>query len=282
LSHKILYDKRLKSYTSLFDGAWAATVLDLSRGTKLDRCVFNLCHNWRALSNVYRVPWFIIHCISGFAVGNMTHQEPIGMALIQGLAERVPAEMGDMTNMQRKKFAEAIRRIGGPIYQALERAKEEQRKELQPESFWRMFLEHYAGHEFGWVIWGSQRVCYGGVYHAYEDFVRECIRTVRGGKKCPLGGGINEIISDVAKHFGKPLADYCLNTPEVNIARLVRNALAHNGGKETDQLKKLPHGIQIEDGVLQIMAPDTKKLFDVLKERAYKLLEKGITLPGMK
>jgi sugar phosphate isomerase/epimerase len=42
----------------------------------------------------------------------------------------------------------------------------------------------------------------------------------------------------------------------VNAARLVRNALAHHGGKETDQLKKVSHGVDILDGVLQVMPAD--------------------------
>jgi hypothetical protein len=89
-------------------------------------------------------------------------------------------------------------------------------------------------------------------------------------------------MDEVEKHFGQQVAQDCLNAPEVRAARLVRNALAHNGGKETDELKKIQHGIRVEGGVLQIMAPDTRRLFDVLKDRAYKLVEKALALPNMR
>jgi hypothetical protein len=88
-------------------------------------------------------------------------------------------------------------------------------------------------------------------------------------------------VADAGQHFGPQIADDCLNSSDVKIARLVRNSLAHNGGKETDDLKKVKHGILVEDDVFQIMAPDTRRLFYVLKERAYKLVEKAVTLPNM-
>lgn len=45
---------------------------------------------------------------------------------------------------------------------------------------------------------------------------------------------------------------------DVSAARMVRNALAHNGGMEDARLRKakVSHGIKIQDGVLQIMPTD--------------------------
>ena len=145
-----------------------------------------------------------------------------------------------------------------------------------------MYLNAPESHEFQLAIWGSQRICFGAIYVAYEDFVRECIRLALGIAKYKPRGGITTIVADAARFFGQPLADDCLNAPEVWHSRLVRNALAHNGGKETDELKQVQHGIRVESGLLQIMAPDNRRLFNILKIRAYKLTEKAVLLPNMK
>jgi hypothetical protein len=87
---------------------------------------------------------------------------------------------------------------------------------------------------------------------------------------------------DAKAAFGEATADYCLTDQAVEAARLVRNALAHNGGRVTDELKTVSHGIDIVDQLLQVMPDDNRKLFDALKKRAFKLAETALTLPQTK
>ncbi|MHB1038132.1 MAG: hypothetical protein ACYC35_27270 [Pirellulales bacterium] len=273
----IVIDDRLESYKTFFDFDWARRIMGCAEGTKLAECVFGLCLNWRAAANTHLVPWFAVTSMASFAKGMRSSHEPLGVKVINALATRLPAEMGDsMRNMQRQKLAGAIRRLGMEVYDALEREKD--LEVLQAESFWKLYLQSPHAHEFRLILWGSQRICYGAVYHAYEDFVRECAGIASGDRKSARHSKSKELMELLGKHFGQQLAEDCLDAPEVEAARCVRNALAHEGGTDSDRLRRVPHGIRVEDGVLQIMAPDTGRLFNLLKERAYRLVEHGVTL----
>jgi hypothetical protein len=274
-------DECLESYKTFFDHDWARRIMDVTAGTKLDDCVFSLCVNWKAAANTHIVPWFVVTSMAHFAAGMTKSHEPLTVKIIKATAARLLAEMGDsLRNMQRKKLSNAIDRIGKEVCEGLER--QEDQEELKPEFYWQMYLGSQYPHEFRLIVWGSQRICYGAVYHAYEDFIRGCVRIASCPKTHAGYSGHRKLMDEVEKHFGQQVAQDCLNAPEVRAARLVRNALAHNGGKETDELKKIQHGIRVEGGVLQIMAPDTRRLFDVLKDRAYKLVEKALALPNMR
>jgi hypothetical protein len=68
----------------------------------------------------------------------------------------------------------------------------------------------------------------------------------------------------------------------VRAARLVRNALAHGGGRESEQLRAFPHGLAVENGTIQVLAQDVRRLFNVLKLKALRLTEKAVTLPSVR
>ena len=280
ITQTIVIDERLESYRTFFDHVWAEKIGKLAAGTKLESPVFNLRINWKAAANTCVVPWLICTTVSGFSAGFAMGREPFAAQMVSACAKRLPAEMPGLSNMRRKELSVAVKKIGTDLMALL--AQQADESAVNANEMWTTLLNGAAQSEFRLSIWGSQRISYGAIYHAYEDFVRECIGLGLGRAKYKPRGGTKELVADAGQHFGPQIADACLNSPDVKIARLVRNSLAHNGGKETDELKKVQHGILVEDNVLQIMAPDTRRLFYVLKERAYKLVEKAITLPNMK
>lgn len=81
---------------------------------------------------------------------------------------------------------------------------------------------------------------------------------------------------DFAKAFTCELRDFCF-TGEVNVARLVRNAATHNSGRETEELRREKHPYRVEDGEIHIPPSNTKDLFDMLKERATRLVTESAT-----
>jgi hypothetical protein len=118
---------------------------------------------------------------------------------------------------------------------------------------------------------------YSAIYHSYENFVRECMAILEGKEDYKIDS-LKALKRDFTHHFGEPLFAECVTHQRVDTARLIRNALAHNGGRETAQLPS-DHGIRIESGVLQIMASDVKALMELLQNRAHRLAAKGVTLP---
>ena len=49
------------------------------------------------------------------------------------------------------------------------------------EDYWNNTLEN---HEMQFTVWGSQRLVYGAVYYAFEDFLTQCagLRSWQTGK----------------------------------------------------------------------------------------------------
>ena len=279
INHPIVIDERLESYATFFDHAWAKTIDDLACGTKLEAPVFKLCISWKAAANTCVLPWLMCTSVSNSLVGFAMGREPFTIELINACAKRLPEEMPGLSNMRRKELGAAVRKIGNEQKELLARQSEE--RAIDAKQMWTAFLNGPGSQEFGLGIWGSQRLAYGAIYHAYENFIREAIGLALGVSDY-RAGNISTLIKDCTSAFGRPIADPCLSDPDVDAARLVRNALAHNGGKETSQLQAVNHGIMVDSGQLQVMAPHTRQLFDLLKGRAFKLAEKAVTHPSIR
>jgi hypothetical protein len=274
----IKIDPRVDAYKTFFDHAWSRKLDELVAGSKLAEPVFSLCMNWKSAANTHLMPWLMIENLKGFWQGVLRGQESATEHAVAHLARHVPDAMGDsLSHMKRKKLAEVMAEVGG----RMKEFREQYDEEIDPAALFETFLNGPGGSELHLSIWGSQRIVYGAVYHAYENFVSRCVGTARkeSDYRSP---NIKALHSDVRATFGDTTADYCLTDQPVDAARLVRNALAHHGGKETDQLKKVAHGVDVVDGVLQVMPADNRRLFDTLKDRVFKLAETALALPQMK
>jgi hypothetical protein len=149
--------------------------------------------------------------------------------------------------------------------------------------------DYYMGiGTFKTTLWSSQRICYAAIYHAYENFVTRCVAEAKNKpnyrpkkhKRTPteaLGDDLNDIIPGAG--------DYCLKDAHVDFARLVRNALAHNGGRSAPEIEAKNtehktdggrvHKLMILDGMIQVVPDDTRFLFDLLKQKVLWLAEKA-------
>jgi hypothetical protein len=277
--HPIFVDDRLESYQTFFDHTWATTIDSLAAGTKLELPIFNLCVSWKAAANTCVLPWLMCNSVSGFSTGFAMGREPFAVQVIAACAKRLPDEMPNLSNMRRKELCAAVKKIGTELMDGL--SQQAQEFTVSANQMWTVFLNGQAAHEFRLSIWGSQRISYGAIFHAYENLIREAVGLALGMPHYKARK-ISTLLKDCASSFGQPIADVCLADPDVKAARLVRNALAHNGGKETNELHGVPHGIRIENGELQIMAPDTRRLFNSLKVRVSELVDKATTLSNMK
>jgi len=274
----IKIDPRVAAYKTFFDHAWSRKLDELAAGSKLAEPVFSLCMNWKSAANTHLMPWLMIENLKSFWEGFLRGQESYSERAVAHLAQHVPAAMGDsLSNMKRKKLAEVMTEIG----RRMKQVREQDGEEIDPQALFETFLNGPGGSELHLSIWGSQRIVFGAVYHAYENFVSRCVGLARNEPDY-RSSNIKALHADARAAFGDTTADYCLTDPPVDTARLVRNALAHHGGKETDQLKKVPHGVDVVDGVLQVMPDDNRRLFDTLKDRVFKLVETALTLPQCK
>jgi hypothetical protein len=270
----IRIDDRLDEYRPFFDHDWAARIDRLAGRTKLAEPVFKLSVNWRAAANACAMPWLVCRASQSLWSKFLGRQQPFSERVTGAMAQRLAEEMSDsLSRAKQRKLNDAIERIGREVHQQAEEAIH-----VDAQTLWKGLMTEP---EFQLAIWGSLRLGYGSIYHSYEHFLRECIALAvdNPGYK---GRRIHALVRDARRLFGPKVAHDCLVSPQVMAARLVRNALAHDGGRETPQLKSVAHGLTVEQGVLQIMAPDTRGLFDLLAIRALKLVRRASKLPSIR
>jgi hypothetical protein len=264
---KVRIDDRLESYRTFFDHDWSRRISELSNGTALEKPVWTLAISWKAAANTHAMPWLMMHSMNNLWQSFVNGDHAFAPALVTALADRIPAEMGNsLSNMRRKQLASAIRHVAEQVKDATADAT----SALDLKTLWSDFLSPDI-QEFSLSLWGSQRLCYGAVYHAYENFVRQCLGIAR--KEPDYRALFTQLVTDGKAAFSNELIAYCLEDQVVTVARLARNALAHNGGRMTDQLRRIPHDLVVENDEIQIMPLDTKNLFNQLKQRAFRLTE---------
>ena len=132
--------------------------------------------------------------------------------------------------------------------------------------------------EFRIALWSCQRICYSGLFFAYEDFLVRCVHTQSG--KNTRSSHHEEFKQLCRDHLGDRLTDSCWLDSRIVTAKRVRHSLAHAGGRETDDLKKQKHGVSVVDGMLQILPADVQELFTLLKPRIKSLAEWAAPLPA--
>lgn len=269
-------DVDLAAYEPFFDHEWARKLDAIAAASKeLRPIVFDLCLSWKGASSTARLPNQLMHMFNNFAIGFSKDTAPNtrSLKLVTGLTERLAKRLPLSDGMQRRVKKEMLD-IDAEIRAGLENAP----PLFSAEKAWLDFL-HLA--EFRHCLWASQRICYVAVYNAYEDFVARCTGVGIGQVpyRMPQAKAFKR---DFTSAFGSDLLKLCWLDHPVAIARLARHALSHAGGRITDELRdyRPPHGFDVEGGELQVKATDTRHLFDHLKDRAFALAEKAITMPS--
>lgn len=260
----IEYDRHLGSYGSFFDHAWATDLMGRTETSVLKDPVFSLLMNWKAAANTHMMPWLLIEQLKSFAQSYARTCQTASEYSLARIAKHIPAAMGDsLSNMKRKKLQQVITDLGHGLGQA----RQEHTDDTDPQALFDSYLTGPGGHELQLSLWGTQRVVYGAIYHAYENFATRCVGLTRGDPHYRPGNG-KELVAAAKAAFDAITFGFCITDDSVSLARLVRNAIAHHGGMETEELRKVSHGIAVREGELQLMPSDSRSLFTALKDRA--------------
>jgi hypothetical protein len=282
-----LIDPNLDSYQQFFDHKWAESMFKAVEFSPLREAANALMIGWRTANGAHLLPWLMVQSLRRFAEGELNgslrFRTSYSGEVIKGIAAKLESRMQySLKPDQRATLKRVVAKIEQEAHEAFRTAQAKAGFPLQ--GYWT-FLTHTA--EFQFSILGTQRINYGSLFFAYEDFLANVIRT-----KEPTYSSKdkkNAIHVAFPLHFGDSLANFCWKHDEVTLARLVRNALAHNGwrfGADLDNYKarfvdatgvtnpKLQDDLFIlVDGKIQITPGNTKYLFGVLKERVTRIVE---------
>jgi hypothetical protein len=263
----ITHDPQLGSYLSFFDHAWARRFSELVSGSTLDEPAMALLVNWKAAANTHLMPWLMITNLTSFAKAYARSHETLSEVALGRIARHLTDAMRDsLSNMKCKRLNEEIIALGDK----LKTSREHYDDDMDPQELFEEYLGGTGGHELQLSLWGTQRLVYGSIYYSYEHFVTCCVgHVLRAPDYRPNSG--KKLVEDAKRALSPKAFSYCIENESVQVARLVRNAIAHHGGKESDELKLKPHGIHVADGELQVMPQHVRGLFEMLKDRAHHL-----------
>lgn len=267
---QITNDQRLELYDTFFDHGWAREVMVSAQGTPIANAVFDLTISWKAAANTHRMPFMLMSFLQAFWDG--IKRKDVGKALVPKAVREIQRRLCSevkLTQTKKKQVQTILDKIAADVL----RAEEEADVAYPGAAMWEDANNPSkpGSSELQLGIWASQRLCFGALYHAYENFIRELIGMKKGEPDYRLPR-FPRFLEDATECLGPGLVAECITDPAVNTARLIRHALAHKGGRVTDELREIGHNLPVNGGVLQVLAPHNWALFDLLKVKVTRLV----------
>jgi hypothetical protein len=259
---QIYTDSDIKAYEGYIPDDWGEkTIEPIPEGTVVERLLLDLAISWRSASYTAQMPATSIRAMHAAAVGRSNFVSPDSSIvaysdrIICSLSKRVP-ELVEYSGLGARLVAE-LATIAAEFRDRAAAVK----NHFPIEPIWAQFMSDPA---FRISLWASQRVAYVAFYNAYEAFLVDCV-------KCATGASSMRTQDEGFKKglrtgFAKNIADSSWFHAEINVARLVRHALSHNGGRRTEDLKKQKHGIKLIGEELQIVPEDNHRMLRRLQK----------------
>ena len=267
----------LEAYQGFFDYEWKARFLETVRHSKLREPGYDLTRNWEAISNARQLPWIMVQCLDTVSCEKLHQFVPWDQRKIrivrQKLLAKLEASGENLRPMFRKRLTQALKELDEEAEHVRDDAANctlENR-----ESFWEGLIDIPAFHT---SLWALERMGYGSLYYSYECFVMRCLSIAQNDASYRLPRG-KEINKHLRKAFGDKITEDCWLDQAIDLARVTRHALVHNGGRVTPDVQNRKHTFRIEDGEIQINAIHTTQLYERLKDRVTQLAESATLLP---
>ncbi|MBA4311254.1 MAG: hypothetical protein C0417_01350 [Chlorobiaceae bacterium] len=139
-----------------------------------------------------------------------------------------------------------------------------------------IWSQYQQEHEFNMALWMSEISAYCAVYFAYEVFLINSVKAATGLKSLRT----QQLPDEIKKLLGSSICTQCWKDEPIELARLIRHAVAHNGRKLTQDLTKYKHKLVLEGNEIVIMARDTTDLYNLLKQRVLSFANEAVKYPS--
>ena len=272
----IKLDDDINSYEGFFDHQWAKKFSSLVESTKLSDAAFNLCAEWKGISNARRLLWLMMNGLKDAVDSALNSHTPFPLQVIQGLVKRIADQVEthriSLSPQDRAALCSEIQGIESQIIQKLH----DNPVSEDLNQIWATYLKEP---EILLAIWMSEINAFRSIYFAYESFL---IKTVEIATR-RQGLRANDLERELRDLFGENVLQTCWTDEAIDLPRLIRHALVHNGFKPTGELGSRYKGkFLVEDGKIVIMAHHTNQLFHSMKESALFFVNEAIKLDSLK
>lgn len=259
-SKNIRVDDDLNAYKGFFDYEWSKVIEEAARGTCLSPLVFDLAVSWKGISDARRLPWLMMEAIKAALEGFVNLTPPIPGQALGRLIDKIDHGLEkhnlSLSGKDRKTLVQEIRAVEAEI----RRAASSHRVSFSTQDLWSHFLQSQG---IALSLLMSEVNAYSGLYFGYESYLINSAKTVKSLPRLRARG----LPDQLEALGGKTLADACWNDRAIEIARLVRYAITHNGRKITNDLQKYRADLVLESDEIVIMAQQTTELYNLLKHR---------------
>jgi hypothetical protein len=254
----LFIDKRFESYDRYVPDEWSAGFFkNVRENSVLDQLLTDFALAWRTTDYVASMPGTFVKALQASLLEYATYMSPDSSLIAFGekVIAEVSAEVPELieNSALRGRILAALVTSADAFRSRRKKATTEVNMPIQ--QLWDDFLKLEG---FYMTVSATQRVAYVAFYNAYEAFVVDCVRRVLNVAK--LRSNDAQFKNGLKTAFGSDLYGPCWDTREIAIGREVRHALSHAGGRETDKVKNLKPGITLQQGILQIVPDDNKKL----------------------
>ena len=265
-------------YLNYIPDTWTASLDErVQTAPLLKQLATNLLMQWRATAITASMPAISVMALHSGLNGYLQAVMPDSTALswvdaiMSRLSRRVPDLVDD--RQLRAKLTSEIATLATEFRDV----KEKVQTSLPIEPMWQLML---GTPPFRLAVWSSQRIAFQAFWNAYEEFLILCVRRASGdeGLRCTA-----EKFKGVLRNAFGPSHDIlapCWTREGIYTSRVVRHALTHAGGRITEPLAKLNHGIETIDGVLQILPDDNHRLQLRLRAAVDVLVSAAMTHPA--
>jgi hypothetical protein len=276
-NRELRIDNRLDSYQSFLDHLWIRETNRLVKGTKLDLPVFDLTFSWKGSANARRMPFMMIDVLKSWTNGFSKARKPFTQEVMESFSARVAENIKDppLSEAQRRQMTSFLNEVQDLIQNKLDQNPFPVDDYLS--GFWKWLIEGEAKSETVLALWKSEVNAYVGLYYAYEDFLRQCMCIAKVQQDYRIT--FRRFGDDLAAEFGIGIRDLCWFDERVNVSRLVRNAILHNGARLTPELEPLRRHLNLGGDEIHILAPDTTQLFELLKVRVSAFVQEALKQP---
>jgi len=264
----LIIDKRQEAYGTFFSDNFGHEAFAASDDAPvLAAPIFDLIGDWRSASYVGALPASIPHSIKQFhdsfvnaettATGILRYSDVILTKLSRELPDLVANS--ELQRLLREKIV--------VLSSEISEASSVVRQELDGDAVWQQYL---SLHPFHMGLHGTMKLVYLAVYGAYETFVVQALSVAHGGKR------IRVTDRDFRKDFRDALGDIIDDAwfaEDIRVARLVRHALMHAGGRVTDDLRRCKIPLVVHDDILNVFPEHISDLYNALKAPALAIMK---------
>ena len=268
----IRVDDDLDEYKGFFDHHWSDDFLETVRPTKLCPVGFDLLASWKGTSEARRFPWLMINAVGAAVEGSLQFATPLSSQILNELLDRITTGLErnhlSLSGDDREALCTEIRSIEAEISHRVKTKP----VRLDPRELWTHFLQSQG---ISLSLLMSEVNAYAAVYFAYENYLIRSVKVCTAVKSIWTRGlpkRLNELL-------GEKVAETCWSAKKIDLARLIRHSIVHNGRKLTDDLEKYRRELTLEDDEIVIMAHHTTELYTLLKERALLFTTEMVKLP---